>query len=226
MIVMKKIFFLFLIVIFISCTSKRNTTTSKEIQFLKQLKAIDDTLTTEESNIVNDFLNIEFATETLKYYYSLEIILIEEAGNGIENLVAYEYAYKDFHSDGNKATAEVNERLGWILDTIQIKDLKNKYIDKKQYHWKSSDIKNIKVNIMKKETFRNIIRSNEYIKLPEKIVIYITKPLMIDNNSALISFRSGSSRLGFTTISNYTALMKKTKGKWQLRASYWDGSIE
>jgi hypothetical protein len=223
---MKKIIFLLLIVIFISCTSKKNTTTDKEIQLLKQLKPIDDTLTIEESNIVNDFLNRELASETLKYYYNLEIILIEEAGNGIENLVVYEYAYKDFHSDGNKVTAEVNERLGWILDTIQIKNLKNKYIDKKQYHWKSSDIKNFKVNIMKKETFRNIIRSSEYIKLPEKIVIYITKPLMIDNNSALISFRSGSSRLGFTTINNYTALMKKVNKKWLIRANYWDGSIE
>jgi hypothetical protein len=78
--------------------------------------------------------------------------------------VVYEYAYKDFHSDGYQSTAEINERLGWILDTIQIKDLKNKYIDKKQYHWKSSDIKNFKVKIMKKESFMNIIRSSEYIK--------------------------------------------------------------
>jgi hypothetical protein len=226
MIVMKKIFFLLLIVVLISCTSQKTTAIYEELQLLKQLKSIDDTLTIEESNIVNDFLNIEFASETLKYYYSLEIILIEEAGNGIENLIAYEYAYNDFHSDEKKATAEVNERLGWILDTIQIKDLKNKYSNKKQYHWKSSDIKNLKVNIMNKETFSNIIRSSEYIKLPEKIVIYITKPLMIDNNNALVSFRSGSSRLGFTTISNYTALMKKVNKKWEIRAGYWDGSVE
>jgi hypothetical protein len=49
---------------------------------------------------------------------------------------------------------------------------------------------------------------------------------MIDNNNALVSFRSGSSRLGFTTISNYTALMKKVNKKWEIRAGYWDGSVE
>jgi hypothetical protein len=79
---------------------------------------------------------------------------------------------------------------------------------------------------MKKEKFRNIITSTEYLNLPEKIVLYITKPILIDNSLGLITLRSGSTLLGFRTINNYTALMNKINGKWQIRASYWDGSIE
>jgi hypothetical protein len=223
---MKFLICISLIVIYASCTSIKNATKVKEIQLLKQLNPIDDTLTIEQSNIVNDFLDVELASERYKNDLNREIIVIEEAGNGIENLDVYEYAYKRFHEYGAKPTTEVKERLGWILDTIQIKDLKNKYGDKKQYHWKSSDIKNFKATIMTKEVFTNSIRSGEYITLPERLIIYITKPLLIDSTTAFITFRTGSSRLGFTTINNYTALMNKVNGKWLIRASYWDGSIE
>jgi len=223
---MKKLTLIVSIIILTSCMSKKNTLEEKMPTSLVQLKLAADTLTAEERNIANDFLNLELASERYENYHNLEIIVIEEAGNGIENLDVYEYAYNKFHSDGYQSTTKVKERLGWILDTIQIKDLKNKFRAKKQYHWKSSDIKNINVNVMKKEVFTNSIRSGEYITLPERLIIYITKPLLIDNTTAFITFRTGSSRLGFTTINNYTALMNKVNGKWLIRASYWDGSIE
>ena len=223
---MKNLILIISIIICTSCISKKRELQEKESKPLVQLKVAPDTLTTEENNVVNDFLDVELASETYKNDLNREIIVIKEAGNGIENLEVYEYAYKRFHENGAKPTTEVKERLGWILDTIQIKDLKNKFRDKKQYHWKSSDIKNINVNIMKKEVFTNSIRSGEYITLPERLIIYITKPLLIDSTTAFITFRTGSSRLGFTTINNYTALMNKVNGKWLIRASYWDGSIE
>lgn len=165
------------------------------------------------------------ASERYKNYKNCEIILIEEAGNPIENLLVYEYAYKDFHSYGNKATADDNERLGWILDTTQIKELKNTYKAKKECHWTSSDIRNFKVSIMKNDTLRNIINTGKYINLPEKLILHITKPLILNNDTAFISFRL-SPLGGPHSISYYTALMKKINGKWQMRASYWDGSVE
>lgn len=221
---MKCFIFIFSIISLVSCTSIKNTAKTKETQPYKHLKSIVESLPTEEYNIVNDFLDIELASERYKFYIGKETILIEEAGNGLENLFAYEYAYKDFHSYGNKGTAEDNERLGWVIDTLHIKELKNKYSDKNPYNWQSSDIKNYKVSVMKNETTTKIINSGEYASLPEKLILRITKPLIIDNYNAFISFRLGV--LGFNTINNYTALMKKTNGKWKIVASYWDGSIE
>lgn len=222
---MKYLIYTLLIAIFTSCTSQKNAPKIKKTQPLAQLKSVVDTLTTEETNIVNDFLDMELASERYKNNINSEIIVIEEAGNGIENLLAYEYAYRDFHSYGNEATAEDNERLGWILDTLQIKELKNKYIDKKEYHWKSSDVKNFKVSIMRNDTLRNYLKKDKFLELSEKLVLFIKKPLMVDKNNAFISIYS---RRGFVghNFSNYTALMKKTNGKWKLGASYWDGSIE
>lgn len=221
---MKKSIYIVLIVIITSCISQKNAPKIKETKPLTQLKLVTDTLTREEKNIVNDFLDIELASERYKNYINLEIIVIEEAGNGFENLRVYEYAYRDFHSDGNESTAEDKERLGWILDTLKIKELKNKCSGKKEYRWKISDIKNHKVSIMKNETFVKIINSGEYTNSPVKLILRITKPLIIDNYNAFISFRLGV--LGLNTINSYTALMKKTNGKWKIGASYWDGSFE
>lgn len=223
---MKYLIYTLLIAIFTSCTSQKKTPKIKETQPLTQLKSLVDTLTIEEKNIVNDFLDIELASKRYKNYNNLEIIMIEDAGNGIENLLAYEYAYRDFHSDGNEVTAEDNDRLGWILDSLQIKELKNKYSDKKEYHWKSSDIRNFKVNIMKNDTLRNYLKKDRFIDLSEKLILFIKKPIIIDKNNAFISIATRKGFLFGSGINNYTALMKKTNRKWKTGASYWDGSIE
>ena len=109
---MKYSIFTLLMIIFGSCTSKKNAPTIKETQPLTQLKSIVDTLTIEESNIINDFLDFELASERYKNKTYNEIIVIENAGNGIKNLLAYEYSYGDFHSYGNKAM-EINA-IEWI----------------------------------------------------------------------------------------------------------------
>jgi small ligand-binding sensory domain FIST len=58
---MKYLIYTLLIAIFTSCTSQKNAPKIKETQPLTQLKSLVDTLTTEERNIVNDFLDIELA---------------------------------------------------------------------------------------------------------------------------------------------------------------------
>lgn len=221
---MKYLIIILSIVIFTFCSSQKNDQKINETKPLTQLKSVVDTLTIEENNIINDFLDFELGSERYKNKVNNEIIVIEDAGNGIENLLAYEYAYRDFHS-GNKGTAEDNERLGWILDSLQIKELKNKHSDKKEYHWKSSDIKNFKVSIMKDDTLRNYLKKDRFLELSEKLVLFIKKPLIIDKENAFVSIYSRKGFVGHN-INNYTALMKKTNGKWKIGASYWDGSIE
>jgi hypothetical protein len=222
---MKYLIYILLIVIYTACSSQKNDSKIKMNQSSTQIKSIVESITIEEYNIVNDFLDIELASESYKNKINGEVILIEDAGNGIENLLAYEYAYKDFHSYGNKATTEDNERLGWILDTLQTKKLKNKYNEIRVYQWKSSDVKNFKVSIMKNDTLRNYLKKDRFIELSDKLVLFIKKPLLIDKNNAFISIYS---RYGFSgnNLSNYTALMNKNSGKWKIVASYWDGSIE
>ena len=201
----------------LSCSTRKNDISIQENQnILPQLSQ-------EEINITNDFLDTELASDRYKNYKNLEIVLIQKAGNGTGSLLVYEYAYKDWHTFGKKGTIEDNERLGWILNTIQVKELKNKYTNVENYNWEISDIKNFKVTIMKNETLIDIIKSGEYINLPEKLILYLTKPLIIDENNILISFNIGSSRLGYTSINHYTALMRKVNKKWVIRASYDDG---
>lgn len=201
----------------LSCSARKKDNINQITQ------TISPQLTQEEINVTNDFLDAELATDRYKNYGNLEIVLIEEAGNGISNLSVYEHAYKEWHSFGEKATLEDNLRLGWILDTIQIKELKRNYIIKENYNWKISDIKNYKVSIMKNETLRDIIKSSEYINLPEKLILYLKKPLIVVGNNALISFNIGSSALGFTSMNHYTALLKKVNDKWLISATYDDG---
>ena len=72
---------------------------------------------------------------------------------------------------------------------------------------------------------RNYLKKDRFLKLSEKLILFIKKPLMINKNNAFISIYS---RVGFlgVNLDNYTALMKKTNGKWKTEATYWDGSIE
>lgn len=223
---MKYTIFIILGLLLLSCSAKKNE--KNKIAFVsdESEKVILENLSNDESNIINDFLDCELASERYTNKINNEIIVIEDAGNGIENLLAYEYSYRDFHSYGNKATAEDNERLGWILDSVQIKELKNKYSDKKDYHWKSSDIKNFKVSIMKGDTLRNYLKKDRFLELSEKLVLFINKPLMIDENKAFISIATRKGFLFGSAINNYTALMKKTNEKWKIGATYWDGIIE
>jgi hypothetical protein len=216
---MKKYSIIIILLFLISCSTTKKLATTDD-------KVVVERLSVEEINVVNDFLDTELASDVYKNYKNLEVCLIENAGNGIENITVYEYDFKDWHSYVLDATPEDNERLGWILDTIQIKDLKSRYVSIKEYSWKSSDIKNFKVSIMKQEAFENILRSGEYAYLPERLILRISKPLIIDEKQAFITFRSGGSRLGFSTINNYTALMKKVNNKWIIGPTYWDGEFE
>jgi hypothetical protein len=204
----------FLIIFFtIVCTSCRSQLINKE-----------NNLTSLESDVVNDFLNVELKEELYKNYKDYEIIIIEDAaGNGIKSLNAYEYAYKDFHSRVKDVTPEINSRLGWIIDSLEIIKFKEKLINSEPYKWKVTDFKNIKVKL---RTFEELIKTTNTGKyLKKNLIIHLSRPLLINQNYALISFDIGNGDLGFNAITHFTALMKKNNDKWVLQTSYWDGVI-
>lgn len=209
---MKKLIIISILVV-ISCSTRKNEKTN-QINIPQ--------LSEDEIIIVNNFLDAELATERYKYYRDLDIVLIEEAGNGIGNLLAYEYAHKEF-LQMERFDKRGDKENRFFIDSLQTKKLKEKLKKVENYYWKISDISNRKVSLMKDETLRNIIKSGAYINLPEKLILYLTRPLIIDENNALISFNIGSSQSGFDSLNHYTALMKKVNNKWVLSAYYYDG---
>lgn len=176
-----------------------------------------------ENSIVNDFLDAELKNESYKKYKDYNIVIIEDAGNGIKSLNAYEYAYKDFHSNVKNVTLEDNLRLGWILDSLELKKYREKIINIESYEWKVTDFKNIKVKLLKFEELRKTTNTGKYLK--NNLIIFLSSPLLIDKNNALLSFEIGNGDLGFNSITHFTALMKKKNDKWEVQTSYWDGVV-
>lgn len=199
----------FFTIIFYSCRS--------------QVDIKQNNINQSENSIVNDFLDAELKNELYKKYKDYKIVIIEDAGNGIKSLNAYEYAYKDFHSNVKNVTLEDNLRLGWILDSIEIKKYREKIVNIEPYEWKVTDFKNIKVELLKFEELRKTTNTGKYLK--NNLIIFLSRPLLIDENNALLSFEIGNGDLGFNSITHFTALMKKKNDKWEVKTNYWDGVV-
>ena len=65
--------------------------------------------------------------------------------------------------------------------------------------------------------------TGEYLNLPNRLIIYLSKPLIFDSEKAFISFSIGSSFLSFNPICHFSALMIKENNKWVKIATYDDG---
>ena len=109
---------------------------------------------------------------------------------------------------------------------MQINKLKSNLAFEKQDYWVLTDFKKLKVNLLKYEKLRKIINSGEYNKLSQRLIIYISKPLIIDDKNALISFEIGNGKLGFNEITHFTVLMKKEGGKWIDKNHFEDGIFQ
>ena len=216
---MRKKTFLILIIIMLSCTSKKAS--SDNIKNIYNHQSIDSTsnLSDVELNIVNDFLEVELKADLYKSYKNFNFFVIAEANKKTKPLYAYEFSYKEFFKR-NK------ERDFWLLDSLQIKKKKEEIQFEKQYYWKVSDFKNIDVSILKYEELRTIINTGAYISLPSKLIIYLSKPLIIDNKNALISFDIGNGNSGYSEINHFTVLMKKVNEKWIQYELFDDGVMQ
>jgi hypothetical protein len=55
------------------------------------------------------------------------------------------------------------------------------------------------------------------------LIIYLSRPLIIDEKNAFISFEVGNGQLGFGSITHFTVLMRKVNNKWEQNDYYEDG---
>jgi|GEM_PF-3216720 len=204
---MKKFFFILLTILFLSCSTKKQQTTKP---------FIENNLTEIRSNIVNDFLDFELKTDRYTAYKNYDYIIIKEALKKRKSILAYEFSYNEFYK-------RERNRNYWILDSIQIQNIKSDLANEEIYIWKISDFKKIKVNLLKYEELKEIIKLNDYSKIEKNLIIYLSTPLIIDKDNALISFEIGNGSLGFNSITHFTVLMKNKNGKWVKDAYFEDG---
>lgn len=208
---MKKITCLLPLVLLFFCTTQKSRTESKNstIEF-----AFGNELTETEREIINDFIDIELKKERYNNYRNFETVIIEEALKKIKPISVYEFNLNHKESWGKFID-------NWILDSLQVKQIKRELETEEIYHWKTTDFKNIKANLLKYDELIKTIRTNEY--RTNCIIIYLSRPLLIDKKNALISFEIGNGNFGFGGITHFTVLMRKINKKWKQSHHYEDG---
>jgi len=211
---MKKYIFILSTVLLFSCS-----TTKQQKRIGITSIPTESTLTKVESDIVNEFLDIELNKELYKRYKDFDFFVIEEALKKSKPLSDYEFNYKYKNSWGSSITE-------WILDSLQIKKIKDEIENEEVYHWKESDFKSIKTTMLKYEKLREIIKKGTYgSNVTKRLIIYLSKPLIINENNAFISFEIGNGQLGFNSITHFTVLMRKINNKWVESGFYEDGAF-
>jgi hypothetical protein len=211
---MKYIIFFF--IFFICCKAKKEN--------LSQMNSLElGTISADEKKIVNDFLIFEFASNKYKNYQDYDKILIDKAENGLQSINAYEYAYKDWHSL-NEASKDDNNRLGWFLDTIQIRKLKQDIETKKMFIWKKTDFEKINFKLIKSDSIKILTEKGVFINSAPALLIKLSKPIIFKANYALITFAVRNT-YGHNEIYHSTSLLKKINGNWVVINDYWDGMM-
>lgn len=206
---MKKIILIVIIFAFFSCKCVKET---KYVQVKK--------LSDKETAIINDFMNAEFKKEQYLKYKGYEIMIIKEAIKKSKNIDTYLYSLTDWKAMNKKRN--INDvREVYFLDSLQINRIKSEIENEKLHYWKLSDFKNIKVNLLKNEGLRESINKGKYLK--GRLIVYLSRPLIIDKNNALISFDIGNGDMGFYPITHFTVSMKKVNDKWIQSEFYEDG---
>ncbi len=212
------IYISFLVVIF-SCKPQMNTVQKNNNIFLNQKS---NNLSEVENIIVNTFLDIELKKERYKNYKDYEIFVIEESLKKMKSIESYLFSLKEWKSMYKIDKIEDTENR-FFLDSIKINNLKKNLEKEVVYHWKLTDFKNIRVSVIKNEELRRVINTGAYISLPKRINIFLSKPLIIDEKNAFLSFDIGNGELGNGAINHFTVLMKKINGKWEQKGFYYDG---
>lgn len=217
---MKKHIFILSLVLLFSCSAKK---TNKLNSIPTAQISIETKLTETEFNINNDFIDVELKKERYLNYKDFEIVIIEEALKKYQSVETYIYSYDEWISMTKIDRREDIENR-YFLDSLYVKKIKLELEKEEIYHWKISDFKNIKVSLLKYEDLIKIIRINAYgSTISKRLIIYLSKPLIIDKNNALISFEIGNGQLGFHSINHFTVLMKKVNNKWEQSDYYYDG---
>lgn len=204
---MKKILLIAVLLLLHSCSIFK----SKE-----QISKNNLNLSEAEKTIVNDFLDGELKKERYKSYKDFEIVIIEEALKKMQPISDYEFNYKYKESWGKFIDH-------WILDSLQVKNIKIELEKEDIYHWKVSDFKNLNVSLLKYDLFLEKINSNKKMFKKSGFVIFLSKPLIIYDNNAFISFDFSNCNYLCNGINHLTILMRKVNNKWVENGYYEDG---
>ncbi len=210
---MKYILYLTITIVLLSCESQKQVTQDSKNS---PSFSIENNLTEVESSIINDFMDVELKESLYKYYKDFEIVVIEEAFKKTKPLSVYEFNLKYKESWGEGITY-------WILDSVQIKKIKLELEKEDINHWKVSDFKNIKVSLLKHEELRKMLQTNTLFNDSARLVFYLSKPLIIDRNHALLSYEVDKCNYICTNMTHFTVLMKMENGKWIKDQYYEDG---
>lgn len=179
---MRKIIWLILAATFISCSSSK-----------------------VEKEVINDFVNKELTTD------KSITILVEEALPKIKALEYYENAYnqRNLYEGEIRFAPNGYPPYTWEIDSVEIGVLKKEIIkDTATYHWKKTDFKDQKLNIIPYKT----IRKRGSHQLGEK-GIYLSRPLITtDKKHAFLFYKSFAVEIGFSN--EKAVLLKKVNGVW------------
>lgn len=200
---MKKLLFFVVISLYYSCAVHN-----------KPVQKNHNELTQIEKNIIDAFLDAELDKERYYRFKNYKYVVIEEALKKSKPLSDYEFNYKYKNSWGSSITE-------WILDSLQIKKLQVEIENEEVYHWKVVDFKKDIAYTFKFEELRKTTNTGEYLQ--NRLIIYLSRPLIIDENNAFISFEIGNGDLGFYPITHFTVLMRKKENKWVESGFYEDG---
>ncbi|WP_417943063.1 hypothetical protein [Flavobacterium sp. RS13.1] len=214
---MNKKIYLFLSALLFSCSAQKNNTKIDPIEI-----PVESSLNKVENDIVNDFLAAELKKDRYINYKDFEITIIEEALKKIKAVESYSYSYNERIAMNKNNKVSKMESI-YFLDSLQIKKMELELKDEPIYHWKISDFTKTKVKLLKTEELRKIINSGSYTNPPYRLIIQLSRPLIIDTDKALISFDIGNSQFGYGGINHFTALVKKVNNKWEQNGYYFDG---
>lgn len=207
---MKKLIYLLSFIILLSCASKKNNENNTQEYELSQ----------KEKKIINDFITEEFSNKKYNNYKDYKIYLRRKGFSEIAALTIYGYC----HQERNNRLRTANNK-DWILDSLQLKTIKDT-LKIKRFTWKETNVFNFKVSMINSEDIHNAIRSNDFEKYKNSLILSISIPVVIDDNSAFISYLCIKGSHGYSTIDNFAALLKKSQnGIWKIDSYYYDPNM-
>ena len=212
-------------ILLFSCSIKKteNLNTESNNKIIKESKDTKDYLTTIESNIVNDFLEGELVADYYKRYKGYQHVTVMESLPKKKAIESYLYSLRESREKKDFPLNKQDSKKFFLLDLLEIKKINSELENEPIYLWKLSDFKNIKMSLITHKKIIEMSNTGEYLNLPNRLIIYLSKPLIFDSEKAFISFSIGSSFLSFNPICHFSALMIKENNKWVKIATYDDG---
>ncbi|MFM2213970.1 MAG: hypothetical protein RL427_1233 [Bacteroidota bacterium] len=182
----------------------------------------ENELTTSEKEIINEFLALELAKDLYSKYRNLEIFVIEEALKKSQLVDAYHYSIGEWNSMNQIKKSEDLNKL-YFIDSIQLNNIKKEIAFETPYLWKESDFNFIKTKMVKHEALRSMINARNKEMVTMKPILDLSRPLLINDSNALISFEMGNFQGVYNSTAHFTVLLRKINHKWVEYGYYEDG---